>query len=99
MLGYSSVGKSTGLACMSPEELGLAGQWWCTPLIPALGRQRQADFLVQGQPGLQSEFQDSQGYTEKPCLKKNQKKKKNRSKLIRFPTLWKWRQGELRVHG
>jgi hypothetical protein len=22
----------------------LAGQWWLTPLIPALGRQRQADF-------------------------------------------------------
>jgi hypothetical protein len=20
-----------------------AGQWWCTPLIPALGRQRQVD--------------------------------------------------------
>jgi hypothetical protein len=20
------------------------GQWWCTPLIPALGRQSQADF-------------------------------------------------------
>jgi hypothetical protein len=38
-------------------------------LIPALGRQRQ-DFWVRGQPGLQSEFQDSQGYTEKPCLKK-----------------------------
>ena len=33
------------------------------------GRQRQADFCVQGQPGLQSEFQDSLGYTEKPCLK------------------------------
>jgi hypothetical protein len=44
------------------------------PLIPALGRQRQADFWVRGQPGLQSEFQDSQGYTEKPCLEKpNQK--------------------------
>jgi hypothetical protein len=44
----------------------------CT-LIPVLGRQRQADFWVRGQPGLQSEFQDSQGYTEKPCLggKKN----------------------------
>jgi hypothetical protein len=28
-------------------------------------------FLVQGQPGLQSEFQDSQSYTEKPCLEKN----------------------------
>jgi hypothetical protein len=42
---------------------------------------RQADFWLRGQPGLQSEFQDSQGYTEKPCLEKpktkNQKKKKN----------------------
>jgi hypothetical protein len=27
-----------------------------------------------GQPGLQSEFQDSQGYTEKPCLEKPKKK-------------------------
>ena len=26
---------------------------------------------VQGQPGLQSEFQDSQGYTQKPCLEKS----------------------------
>jgi hypothetical protein len=26
--------------------------------------------LKVSQPGLQSEFQDSQGYTEKPCLKK-----------------------------
>jgi hypothetical protein len=46
----------------------VAGQWWRTVLIPALGRQRQVDFWVRGQPDLQSEFQDSQGYTEKPCL-------------------------------
>jgi hypothetical protein len=26
------------------------------------------DFWVRDQPDLQSEFQDSQGYTEKPCL-------------------------------
>ena len=26
-----------------------------------------------GQPGLQSEFQDSQSYTEKPCLEKTNK--------------------------
>jgi hypothetical protein len=26
------------------EKLSEAGQWWCMPLIPALGRQRQADF-------------------------------------------------------
>ena len=50
------------------------------PLIPALGRQRQADFWVQGQPGLQHEFQDSQCYTEKPCLKKQNKKQKNKKK-------------------
>ena len=31
---------------------------------------------VQGQPGLQSEFQDSLAYTEKPWLKKPKKKKK-----------------------
>jgi hypothetical protein len=46
----------------------LAGQWWCIPLNPALVRKRQMDFRDQGQPGLQSEFQDSQGFTEKPCL-------------------------------
>ena len=31
-------------------------------------RQRQAGLWVQSQPGLRSEFQDSQGYIEKPCL-------------------------------
>jgi hypothetical protein len=44
------------------------GGGWCMPLIPALGRQRQVDFWVRGQPGLQSEFQASQGYTEEPCF-------------------------------
>jgi hypothetical protein len=55
--------------------------WWRTPLIPALGRQRQVDFWVRGQPGLQSEFQDSQGYTEKPCLEKPKKKKKKKKTI------------------
>jgi hypothetical protein len=60
--------------------------WWRTPLIPALGRQRQrqADFWVWGQPGLQSEFQDSQGYTEKPCLKKNKKQKTKKQNKKEF---------------
>jgi hypothetical protein len=40
--------------------------------------QRQADFWVQGQPGLQSEFQDSQGYIEKLCLKKTKNKTKKK---------------------
>jgi hypothetical protein len=47
--------------------------------------ERQADFWVRGQPGLQSEFQDSQGYTEKPCLE-NSKKKRSCVCLYRY--LW-----------
>jgi hypothetical protein len=38
----------------------------------------QVDFWVRGQSGLQSEFQDSQGCTEKPCLKKQNKTKQNK---------------------
>jgi hypothetical protein len=48
------------------------------PLIPALRRHRQMDFWVQGQPDLQREFQDSQGYTEKPCLEKQKTKGKKK---------------------
>jgi hypothetical protein len=49
-----------------------AGQWWHMPLIPALRRQRQADFQVRGQPALQSEFQT---HSEKLCLEKQNKTK------------------------
>ena len=63
--------KAAPIKCC-PYKSCLAGQWWSMPLIPALGSQRQKGFWVQGQPGLQSEFQDSQDYTEKLCLgKKN----------------------------
>jgi hypothetical protein len=44
-------------------------------------RQKQVDFWVWGQPGLQSEFQDSQGYTEKPCLEPPPPIKKNLKKM------------------
>lgn len=40
--------------------------WQYTPLIPALRRQRW--------PGLQSKFQKNHSYTEKPCLKRKDKK-------------------------
>ena len=49
-----------------------AGPRWHTQKAEAGG------FLSLRLPGLQSEFQDSQGYslcTEDPCLKKNQKTK------------------------
>ena len=58
-----------------------AGQCWPTPLIPAFGRQRQADFWVRGQPSLQSEFQGSQGYTEKPCLEKTKNKQQQQQRM------------------
>jgi hypothetical protein len=61
----------------------LPGSGSATPLIPALGRQRQADFWVQGQHCLQSEFQDSQAYTEKHYLKNKQTNKQtNKQKIV-----------------
>ena len=65
--------------------------WWRIPLIPALGRQRQMNFWVLGQPGVQSEFQDSQGYTEKPCLGKQNKTNKQKKMVILMHcrNLWK----------
>jgi hypothetical protein len=43
-------------------------------VVVALRGQKQEDLRVQDQPGLQSEFQDSQGYTEKPYLEKQHQK-------------------------
>jgi hypothetical protein len=50
---------STGNWTWSSRKISHSRSWWRTPLIPALGRQRPADFWVRGQPGLQNEFQDS----------------------------------------
>jgi hypothetical protein len=56
-------------------------------LIPALGRKRQADFWVWAQPGLQIEFQDTQGYTEKPYLRKQKQKQNNNNNKNRIPEI------------
>jgi hypothetical protein len=45
---------------------------------PSTWEAESGGFLSSRPPGLQSEFQDSQGYTDKPCLKKTKKKKKSR---------------------
>ena len=42
-----------------------------TPLIPALGRQRQEDLWVPGQPGLHRWLQDSQGCTKRDLVSQN----------------------------
>jgi hypothetical protein len=54
--------------------------WWRTPLISELEssrgkQQRQLGFWVRGELGLQSEFLDSQGYTEKTVSQKLKTKK------------------------
>ena len=38
------------------------------------------DFFLQGQPDPQSEFQDIQCYTERPCLFKKKKKEKRKER-------------------
>ena len=43
-------------------------------------------FLSSRPPGLQSEFQDSQGYTEKPCLEKKKSEVSNR--VYRYDCLY-----------
>jgi hypothetical protein len=51
-------------------------------LIPALGSLRQVDLWVCGQPGLQSEFQDSQDYKKKLYLEIETQKLKQKDKKI-----------------
>lgn len=49
--------------------------------------------VVEGQPGLQNEFQDSQGYTEKkPYLEKQKTKTQNELSLASFPLLRSFHQ-------
>jgi hypothetical protein len=48
--------------------------WYCSPLIPALGRQRQADICkFKAAWSLHSQSQTSQDYIEKPCLGEEKK--------------------------
>jgi hypothetical protein len=63
------------------------------PFIPAPGRQRQAD--LKASLVLQSKFQNSQGYTEKPCVGKNKQTNKQTNK----PHLhWRWHCPEWAVY-
>ena len=58
------------------------------------------EFLSSRLPALQSEFQDSQGYTEKPCLEKQKQKnqKNQKTKTKQTKQTWKQSRGE-EFHG
>jgi hypothetical protein len=43
-LEIHELGVIPNLTVLRGKNLKMAGQWWHTPLIPALGRQKQADF-------------------------------------------------------
>jgi hypothetical protein len=64
--------------------------WWRTPLIPALGKQRQANFWVRGQPGLQSECsRTARAIKRNPVSKKNKKtKNKKQKKKKQYIHVW-----------
>jgi hypothetical protein len=47
---------------------------------PSTWEAETGEFLSLRPAGLQSEFQDSPGYTERPCLKKQNKTKQNKTK-------------------
>lgn len=68
--GYTQVWTCAGTGIFT---LTGAWQWWCAPLIPALGRRRRW-ISVNSRPAQSMEqVQDSQGYIERHCLDKNQK--------------------------
>lgn len=47
--------------------------------------QKQTDLQVQGQPGLQSKFQNSQAYTEKPCLEERISRDGTQESVLSIP--------------
>jgi hypothetical protein len=60
-----------------PESKDIWAGWWWRTWQAEVGR------FLSSRPAwnkLQSDFQDSQGYTEKPCLEKTKKRKKKKRK-------------------
>jgi hypothetical protein len=44
VVGTRSIAEKRHMAKATLKKKAFNRAWWCTPLIPALGRQRQADF-------------------------------------------------------
>ena len=91
--------KATEKPCLEKQKQRskkCTGQWWCTPLIPALRRQRQAD-LCEFEASLvyKSQFQDRlQSYRE--TLSRKTKQNKMSSGDVAFLN---WRGGQTALDG
>ena len=75
-------GKSCDCDTGQRKDVIMCKPWWCTPLIPGLRRQRQADqfkfeaSLIYKVSSTKSDLQsDIQGYTEKSHLEKTKQNK------------------------
>jgi hypothetical protein len=79
-----------------------SGQWWCTPLIPALGRQRQAEFEASLVYRVRSRTaRATQRSTVSRKQKQEQKQKQNkkaRQKSGKYSRAW-WRTPLILVLG
>lgn len=60
-----------------------AGWGWCTPLIPGIRREKQADLLSlrEARPADSKFLQDRTGYTENHVSKGKERKRKEKSKI------------------
>ena len=61
----------------SPQKSKLSRAVVAHTFNPSTWEAEAGRFLSRGQPGLQSKFQDSQGYTEKSCLEKQKQTNSN----------------------
>lgn len=60
---------------MEDKQLKVRWAGWCMSLIPEIGQKLAELCCIPGQPGLLSEFEDSQGcHKEKPSLEEPEKK-------------------------
>jgi hypothetical protein len=87
-LACSSSSVSKGTADSTAWGVGMGQGLRLTVVAHAFNPSTREAEEVRGQPSLQSEFQDSQSYIEKPCFEKPKKKKKKKKKEKRKTILY-----------
>jgi hypothetical protein len=64
---------SVSVKDFSFEKENIAGRWWCMPLIPALGRQRQVDSEFEASLVYRVSSRTASVIQRNPVLKKKKK--------------------------